>query len=43
MYQYEAIASVRIICETESQADAEDKMTRILQDCVYEVEDLRVL
>lgn len=43
MYSYEGLATVRIMVEAESQEDAEDRMTRILRDCVYDIDSLEVL
>jgi hypothetical protein len=43
MYQYEAIASVRIIVEAESQEDAHERMMHILTNTVYDVETLEIL
>ncbi len=43
MYEYEGLATVRIIVEAESQQDAEEKMERILGDSVYAIESLEVL
>jgi len=43
MYEYEGLATVRIIVEAESQDDAHDKMTRILRDTVYDIDSLEVL
>lgn len=43
MYEYEGLATVRIIVEAESQQDAAEKMERILGDSVYAIESLEVL
>lgn len=43
MYEYEGLATVRIIVEADSQEDAEQKMTSILKDCVYDIDSLEVL
>lgn len=43
MFDYEGLATVRMIVEAESQQDAEEKMTRILGDSVYAIESLEVL
>ena len=43
MFEYEGLATVRMIVEAESQEDAEEKMTRILRDSVYDIDSLEVL
>ena len=43
MYEYEGLATVRIIIEAESQQDAYDRMMEILRNTVYDVDSLEVL
>ena len=40
MAEYEAIARVRIICTAEDGQEAIERMYAILNDCVFDVEDL---
>ena len=38
--EYEAIARVRIMCTAEDSQEAIERMYAILNDCVFDVEDL---
>jgi len=43
MYEYEGLATVRIIVVAESKADAHERMMQILSQTVFEVDSLEVL
>lgn len=43
MYEYEGLATVRIIVQAESQDDAHERMMEILRNTVYDVDSLEVL
>lgn len=38
--EYEAVARVRLICTAEDDQEAIDRMHSILNDCVFDVEDI---
>lgn len=38
--EYEAIATVRMICTAEDDQEAKDRMYAILNDCVFSVDSL---
>ncbi len=41
--QYEAIATVRVICTAEDDQEAIDRMHAILNDCVFSVDSLDIV
>ena len=41
--QYEAVATVRVICTAEDDQEAIDRMYAILNDCVFAVESLHIV
>ena len=41
--EYEAIATVRMICTAEDDQEAIDRMYAILNDCVFSVDSLTIV